>query len=79
MLNFSKKTFFEKTKSVLSEIEKLDDIASITDDNNHDGFVIMKLKDWEKIQNLFDLELIKQTREEESISLETYLKNESRA
>lgn len=76
MINFSKKIFFQKTKSIMSEIEKLDDIASITDENN-DGFVIMKLQDWEKIQDLIDLELIKQTRNEESISLETYLKNGS--
>lgn len=75
MKNFSKKIFMTDVDNILSEIEKLDDIASITDENNK-GFVIINLKDWEKIQNLIDLELIKQTREEETISLEDYLANE---
>jgi hypothetical protein len=78
MISFSKKNFMKNTQGILSEIEKLDDIASITD-NNKDGFVIIKLEDWEKIQDIIDFELIKKTREEESISLEDYLKNENRA
>jgi len=78
MINFSKKNFINNIQGILSEIEKSDDIASVTDDNEH-GFVIIKLENWEKIQDLIDFELIKQTREEESISLEDYLKNENRA
>lgn len=78
MINFSKKKFLQNAQGILSEIEKLDDIASITDDNK-EGFIIIKLEDWEKIQDLIDFELIKKTREEESISLEDYLKNENRA
>lgn len=78
MINFSRKNFLKNAQGILAEIEKLDDIASITDDNK-EGFVIIKLEDWEKIQNLIDFELIKKTREEESISLKDYLKNENRA
>ncbi|HSA06142.1 MAG TPA: hypothetical protein P5556_03075 [Candidatus Gastranaerophilales bacterium] len=76
MINFSKKIFLKKIKNIISEIEKFDEIVSVTDEDN-EGFVIINMKEWEKIQDLIDYELIKQTRGEESISLEEYVKNES--
>lgn len=78
MINFSKKNFFKKAENIISDIEKLDDVVSVTDENN-EGVVILNIKDWEKIQDLIDFELIKQTRDEESISLEKYLENGSQA
>lgn len=75
MISITKKVFLKNANKILTEIDKLNDIASVTDESNN-GFVIMKLAEWEKIQDLVDFELIKQTRSEESISLEKYLKNE---